>query len=127
LVFDPRTQARFFVADSVNLWSTQNGTALPGAVTFQNLTPNLPAGFIRPNAVEFISSNGVDALLVGGLSSVANAQSPIAVADSDASGNPLNWRLFGTGLPDPPPSLLPSHPPPPPPPPPPPFPPPRPP
>jgi hypothetical protein len=106
LVFDPHTQARFFVADSVYLWSTQNGTAAPGAVTFQNLTPNLPAGFIRPNAVEFISNNGVDALLVGGLSSVPNAQSPVTVADSDASGNLVNWRLFGTGLPNAPVTML---------------------
>jgi outer membrane autotransporter protein len=73
-------------------------------VTFQNLTPNLPASFIRPYSVEFISNNGVDALLVGGLSSVANAQSPIAVADSDTSGN--NWRLFGTGLPNAPVTML---------------------
>ena len=106
LVFDPRTQARFFVADSVNLWSTQNGTAAPATVTFQNLTSNLPAGFIRPYAVEFISNNGVDALLVGGLSNVANAQSPITVADSDANGNLANWRLFGTGLPNAPVSKL---------------------
>ena len=28
-----------------------------------------------------------NALLVGGLNNVANAQSPVAVADSDASGN----------------------------------------
>jgi outer membrane autotransporter protein len=106
LVFDPRTQARFFVADSVNLWSTQNGTAAPAAVTFQDLTPNLPASFIRPYAVEFISNNGVNALLVGGFSNVANAQSPVTVADSDASGNLANWRLFGTGLPNAPVSML---------------------
>jgi outer membrane autotransporter protein len=106
LVFDPRTQARFFVADGVNLWSTRNGTAAPAAVTFQDLTPNLPASFIRPYALEFISNNGVNALLVGGLSNVANAQSPITVADSDASGNLANWRLFGTGLPNAPVTML---------------------
>jgi outer membrane autotransporter protein len=106
LVFDPRTQARFFVADGENLWSTQNGTAAPAAVTFQTLTPSLPASFIRPYAVEFISNNGVNALLVGGLSNVANAQSPITVADSDASGNLANWRLFGTGLPNAPVTML---------------------
>jgi hypothetical protein len=69
-VFDPTSpsaqtspgQIRFYVADSVNLWGTQNqGT------TITRLTSNLPAGFMRPTAVEFISNNGVNALLVGGL------------------------------------------------------------
>jgi hypothetical protein len=40
----------------------------------------------------------VNALLVGGLNNVANAQSPIAAADSDAIGNLTNWRAFGTGV-----------------------------
>jgi autotransporter-associated beta strand protein len=50
--------------------------------------------------VEFINNNGVNALLVGGLTTVANAQSQIVVADSDNNGNLLNWRLFGSGLPN---------------------------
>ena len=70
------------------------------AQTFTNLTANLPAGIIRPTALEFISNNGVDALLVGGLNNVANAQSTIAIADSDAAGLLTNWRPFGTGLPN---------------------------
>jgi autotransporter-associated beta strand protein len=95
LVLDPRSQLRYFAADGTNLFGTTNQGA-----TFANLTANLPAGIIRPNAVEFISNNGVNALLVGGLNNVANAQSPVAVADSDASGNLSNWRPFGTGLPN---------------------------
>jgi autotransporter-associated beta strand protein len=64
------------------------------------LTANLPANIIRPTAVEFINNNGVDALLVGGLSSTANAQSQITVADSDANGNLSGWRPFGSGVPN---------------------------
>ncbi len=113
-VFDPTSpsaqtspgQIRFYVADSVNLWGTQNqGT------TITPLTSNLPLGFVRPTAVEFISNNGVNALLVGGLNTplscnssvngcvISSQQSPITVADSD-NGNLSGWRAFGQGLPN---------------------------
>ena len=95
LVLDPRSQLRYFVADNINLFGTTNQGA-----AFTNLTANLPDGIIRPTSLEFISNNGVNALLVGGLNNVANAQSPIAVADSDVIGNLTNWRAFGTGLPN---------------------------
>ena len=112
MVFDPSSQVsprqiRFYVADSVNLW----GTNTQGA-QFNSLTGNLPAGFSRPTAVEFISNNGVNALLVGGLNSpltcdpspngcvITSQQSPITVADSDANGNLSGWRGFGQGLPN---------------------------
>jgi autotransporter-associated beta strand protein len=95
LVLDPRSQLRYFAADNINLFGTTNQ-----GVSFTNLTGNLPAGIIRPTALEFISNNGVNALLVGGLNNVANAQSPIAVTDSDAIGNLTNWRAFGAGLPN---------------------------
>jgi hypothetical protein len=95
LVFDPRSQNRFYVADNSQLF----GTTTQGA-SFSNLTSNLPSSIIRPNAVEFISNNGVNALLTGGINNVANAQSTIAVANSDAVGNLTNWRPFGTGLPN---------------------------
>ena len=77
------------------LWGAQNqGT------TFTNYASNLSAlNITRPTSVEFIDNNGVDALLVGGLSSIANAQSPIAVADSN-NGNLTDFRLFGSGLPN---------------------------
>jgi autotransporter-associated beta strand protein len=112
-VFDPTSpsaqsspgQIRFYVADTVNLWGTQNqGTS------FTQLTP--PAGFVRPTAVEFISNNGVNALLVGGLLTpltcdsspngcvISSQQSPITVADSDGNGNLSGWRYFGQGLPN---------------------------
>jgi autotransporter-associated beta strand protein len=95
VVSDARSQNRYFVADNTSLFGTTNQGA-----AFTNLTANLPAGIIRPTALEFISNNGVNALLVGGLNDVANAQSPIAVADSDAAGVLSNWRAFGTGLPN---------------------------
>ena len=63
-MFDTRIQSRIFVADATNLYYTRNAG---GAATFTTLTSNLPAGFIRPTSVEFISNNGVNALLVGGL------------------------------------------------------------
>ena len=96
IVLDPRSQHRYFVADNTNLFGTRNQGG-----TFTDLTANLlPAHIIRPTALEFISTNGVDALLVGGLNDVANAQSTIAVADSDPGGALSNWRPFGTGLPN---------------------------
>jgi autotransporter-associated beta strand protein len=95
IVLDPRSQFRYFVADNTNLFGTTNQGA-----TFTNLRANLPAGIIRPTALEFISNNGVDALVVGGLNDVANAQSTIAIADSDPAGALSNWRPFGTGLPN---------------------------
>jgi autotransporter-associated beta strand protein len=101
IVFDPRSQNRFFVADQTNLYSTTNATTVAAnKVTFTNLTANLPAGMFAPTSVEFISTNGVNALLVGGINNYANAQSPIAVADSNGSGNLSGWRLFGRGLPN---------------------------
>ena len=96
IVLDPRSQHRYFVADNTNLFGTRNQGG-----TFTDLTANLlPAHIIRPTALEFISTNGVDALVVGGLNDVANAQSTIAVADSDPGGALSNWRPFGTGLPN---------------------------
>ncbi|HEV2335952.1 MAG TPA: Hint domain-containing protein [Stellaceae bacterium] len=96
LAFDLRTEHRFFAADSNDLWYTTNTGGL-----FTSLTSNLTAiDVFRPTSVEFIANNGVDAVLVGGLNSAANQQSPIAVADSDSSGNLSGWRQFGTGLPN---------------------------
>jgi len=112
VVYDPRAQARFFVADGRNLWGITNGTAAAKSVAFTPLTADLPAGFIRPTATEFISNNGVNALLVGGLSAplscttapdgcvIAGTQSPITVADSNAQGQLSGWRAFGQELPN---------------------------
>jgi autotransporter-associated beta strand protein len=96
IVLDPRSQHRYFVADNTNLFGTRNR-----GDSFTNLTDKLlPAHIIRPTALEFISNNGVDALVVGGLNDVKDAQSTIAVADSDTAGILANWRPFGTGLPN---------------------------
>lgn len=95
VVFDARTVARFFAADQRDLWGTRDTGR-----SFQSLTANLPAGFIRPTALEFISANGVNALLVGGLNNAANLGNPLVVADSDAEGLLSGWRRFGTGLPN---------------------------
>jgi autotransporter-associated beta strand protein len=95
VVFDNRTMAHFYVADTAALWGTNNtGT------TFTDLTSNVTAlNIVRPTSLEFISNNGVNALLVGGLSNVVNGQN-LAVADSDPAGNLANWRTFGFGLPN---------------------------
>ena len=95
IVLDPRSQRRYFVADNTNLFGTRDQGA-----SFTNLTDKLPPHIIRPTALEFISHNGVDALVVGGLNDVKDAQSTIAVADSDTAGILANWRPFGTGLPN---------------------------
>ena len=101
IVFDQRSQNRFYVADGNQLFGTSNQGA-----SFQNFTTALPTSFIRPTALEFINNNGVNALLVGGLNNVDNAQSPIVVADSNNSGNLSGWRFFGQGLPNSPISAL---------------------
>jgi hypothetical protein len=69
LVFDPRAQSRFYVADSSQLF----GTTTQGA-SFVSLT--LPANFIRPTSLDFISNNGVNALLVGGLNKCRERAEP---------------------------------------------------
>jgi autotransporter-associated beta strand protein len=95
VVFDNRTVAHFYVADTAALW----GTNTTGA-SFTDLTSNVTAlNIVRPTSLEFISNNGVNALLVGGLSNVVNGQN-LAAADSDPAGNLANWRTFGLGLPN---------------------------
>lgn len=95
LVFDPRSQNRFYVADSQQLWGTTNQGA-----QFENLTPDLPSTFIRPTSTEFISNNGVNALLVGGLNTVANVGNPIVVATSSTAGVLSDFSYFGQGIPN---------------------------
>ena len=96
VVFDLRTQNRFYVADTLNLWGTsdrgQSFSQLTGYLSGLNIN--------RPTSVEFIANNGVNALLVGGTMFSDTAQSPIAVADSDVSGVLTGWRAFGFGLPN---------------------------
>jgi autotransporter-associated beta strand protein len=93
--FDLRSDQRFFVADSINLYGSTNQGA-----SFQSLTSNLPANFTRPTSLGFVDYNGVAALLVGGVNNADNAGSPLVVADSSAAGALSGWRRLGTGLPN---------------------------
>ena len=95
VLFDPRSQNRFFAADTNLLYGT-----IDGGVTGKLLNSNLPTTFTRPETLGFISSNGVNALLVGGLNTTDNAGNPLVIADSDANGLLSNWRRFGSGLPN---------------------------
>lgn len=100
VLFDPRSENRFFAAAPGTsgdgfLWGTVDGGA-----TGTDLTANLPANFIRPQALGFISNNGVNALLIGGMNSTANAGDPLISAESDARGNLSHWRRLGDGLPN---------------------------
>ena len=109
IMFDNRSEQRIFVADGSDLYYTRNAD---GAATFAKLTTDLPQGFVRPTSVEFISNNGVNALLVGGMNTplsctsapngciISSTQSPITVADSNSIGMLSNWRAFGQGLPN---------------------------
>ncbi|MDP1749882.1 MAG: autotransporter domain-containing protein [Reyranella sp.] len=99
LVFDYRSDKQFYAADGDKLWSAS--AAVPGG-SFKALDDDLaPVKLIRPSAVEFISNNGVNALLVGGLSDITGAgQSPLVVADSSAVGALSPFRAFGASLPN---------------------------
>ena len=61
VVFDSRTYQRFFVTDSTSIYETKNaGTAFSGPL------PSVPSTISPINALEFISNNGVNALLAIG-------------------------------------------------------------
>ena len=96
VVFDPRSDSRFYVTDRTSLFSSNNTGA-----NFADITSNLTTlGISRPSSVEFISNNGVNALLVGGSVSSTLSLSPIAVAMSDGAGVLSGWSSFGRGLPN---------------------------
>ncbi len=96
VVFDARSDSRFYVVDRQSLFSTTNTGA-----SFNDITANLTTlGIARPSSVEFISNNGVNALLVGGAVSDPSSLSPIAVAMSDGAGALSGWSSFGRGLPN---------------------------
>lgn len=99
VVFDTRFASTFYVANGVTLQSTATG----GQGTFTDLTSNLTnLNISRPLSLEFISTNGVNALLVGGLRTTEAAQSPLAVVEADSTGALISgsWRSFGTNLPN---------------------------
>jgi autotransporter-associated beta strand protein len=111
VVFDTRAQSQIYAADGTSLFSVASATTTPALTTVTAYGTNLP-GFITPTSVQFISNNGVNALLVGGMNvplsctSVPNgcvvsaAQSPIIAADSAVVGSLTGWRYFGQGLPN---------------------------
>ena len=97
VVFDYRSDTQFYVADGSKLWSGSAATADGTFAAIDLSTVKL----IQPGAVEFISNNGVNALLVGGLSSATGAaQSPLVVADSSAVGTLSPFRTFADNLPN---------------------------
>jgi autotransporter-associated beta strand protein len=99
VVFDTRFANTFYVADGTTLQYTANG----GHGTFGDLTSNLTSlNIMRPLSLEFISTNGVNALLAGGLRTTETAQSPLAVVEADSTGALVSgsWRTFGTNLPN---------------------------
>lgn len=95
VVFDARTIQRFYVVDGTNVWGTANTGTL-----FTNLNASLPASFSAPRALEFISQNGVNALVVGGLNTASGLGNQIAVASSRNDGTLYNWDRLGSGLPN---------------------------
>ena len=68
---------------------------------FQDISTQLRTlNIIAPTALEFIASNGVNSLLVGGIVTDASA-SPIGAVDVDkATGELSRWTSFGTNLPN---------------------------
>jgi autotransporter-associated beta strand protein len=98
VVFDARYVNYFYVANG----GTLQGTANRGDV-FKDLTPKLtPLGIERPLALDFISTNGVNALVVGGLRTDETKQSPLAVVEASSTGALIDasWRAFGKELPN---------------------------
>lgn len=93
VVFDTRTYQHIFVTDATYIYKTVNaGTSFTGPLV-------IPSNLSLINTLEFISSNGVNALLAGGYSSNPSLGT-VAVADCDPSGNLTDWRLFGLDLPN---------------------------
>ncbi len=98
IVFDADTWKRFYVADGETVW--KGAATSSTSVTFGRAALDLAAIKIeRPTALEFISYNGVSALLVGGMQSDTSAQSPIAVAMNKA-GDLDPAKPFGANLPN---------------------------
>lgn len=95
VVFDGRTIQRFYVADGTSVWGTANTGTL-----FTNLNASLPASFTNPRALEFISQNGVNALVVGGMNSALGLGNQIVVASSRSDGTLFDWNRLGSGMPN---------------------------
>ena len=98
ITFDNRFASTFYVANGNKLFGTNDSGG-----NLNDLTDKLTGlNIARPLSTDFISNNGVQALLVGGLVTDRTAQSPVAVVNSDELGNLMStsWRSFGSGLPN---------------------------
>ena len=99
VLFDPLTEHKFFIADTINVYAT-NDTGN----TLRTLT--LPTNFSNPASLAYIADNttgnainGVRALLVGGLNNVASSQGGI-ISTLDPFATNVQWTNLGPSLPN---------------------------
>jgi autotransporter-associated beta strand protein len=97
-IFDPATEKKFFIADTFNVYETQDtGNTLT--------TLALPGTLSNPTSLSYIAdqagdaNNGVRALLVGGSMNVAGAQGGI-FATLDPFAQTVQWMNLGAALPN---------------------------
>ena len=96
VLFDPATEHKFFIADSVNVYKTNDtGTTLS--------TLTLPGNLKNPTGLGYIAdstggaNNGVRALLVGGTLNTAGSQRGI-FATLDPFASSVQWMNLAPGL-----------------------------
>ena len=100
VVFDYNTSKRFFAADGQDLWYFRE-QANNTFTTTRHLSDLEAHNVFAPTALEFIASNGVNALLVGGMVFDVRAQSPLVRANVNQTNFDLeDWQPFGTNLPN---------------------------
>jgi autotransporter-associated beta strand protein len=99
VLFDPLTEHKFFIADTLNVYAT-NDTGN----TLRTLT--LPTTFGNPASLAYIADNttgnainGVRALVVGGLNNVASSQGGI-ISTLDPFATNVQWTNLGPSLPN---------------------------
>jgi autotransporter-associated beta strand protein len=98
VLFDPSTEHKFFIVDTVNAYRTSD--------TGQTLsTLTLPTHFQHPTSLGYIADgsgnavNGVRALLVGGITDGTSSQSTI-ISTLDPFATNVQWMNVATGLPN---------------------------
>jgi autotransporter-associated beta strand protein len=99
VLFDPLTEHKFFIADTINVYATNNT-----GQTLRTLT--LPTNFSNPASLAYIADsntgnaiNGVRALLVGGLNNVASSQGGIISTLAPFAAN-VQWTNLAPNLPN---------------------------
>lgn len=105
LVFDGKNgSGYFYVADGTSIWrGERNGKAsLAEAYDFDRISAGLPANFIARRAVEYVSHNGVNALLAGGLhmTTTDTTVNPIYYTLDPAANDGAVWTPLGKLLPN---------------------------